>query len=70
MKEPFNLSLGEIAELTDAQLADIYFRPERSRAPVVGKPYWEVYRATWEGRGLTPEQIEAKWEKDFPGRKK
>lgn len=70
MREPFHLTIEQIADLTDYQLARIYLRrdPRDSPAHDASKQmsYREVYERTWSRRGLTPEQIEEKWRRDFP----
>jgi len=61
VKEPFNLSMAEIAQLTDYQLLHIYFRPDKQPPAREGKPYQQIFYETWRRRGLNQEQIREKW---------
>lgn len=63
--------MREIADLTDEQLLRIYMRmdPRDPKAKHVDRegqvmPYREIYENIWAKRGLTPEQIQARWDEE------
>ncbi len=73
VREPFHLRMHEIAALTDEQLIAVYLRADprdADRRPKVGEippggkvvnSYRDLFWDTWKARGLTDEQIEARW---------
>lgn len=72
MKEPFNLTMDQIADLTDYQLLQIYFRPDpNAPAPPASdggdvEDPRSIFEKVWARRGLTPEEIAAKWAAEHP----
>lgn len=72
VKEPYFLSLDQIADLTDFQLTQIYFRPsweEQRRRRLGHLPVLTpqgLFEKVWAARGLTADQIKEKWQRDYP----
>ena len=73
VQEPYNLSIKQIANLTDRQITYIYFRP-RKKSKDVGfdgggaAGYQASFIQVWASRGMPMEKIKEKWIKDFPNR--
>lgn len=71
VREPFNLSFGQIADLTDYQINEILFKhpADEKPAPEPGESltYEELFWRVWERRGLTEEQIAEKWRAESQG---
>lgn len=73
VKEPFNLTVPEIARLTDHQLQHVYFRPDANqkwdRLAARGEPvsqfwvFWDHHRR----HGMTDDAICALWREKNPG---
>lgn len=70
VNEPFNVPLHEIAQLTDYQINNIYFHPRTKEGaidvyahrPDPGQVDYEAeFRWSWQQKGATPEEIDAKW---------
>jgi hypothetical protein len=68
VREPFHLSIAQIAELTDEQLLDIYLRadPRDDSTPTVNKrgeklSDFEVFSRVWKRRGWSDEAISKRW---------
>lgn len=71
MIEPYNLSLQEIARLTDWQIANLLFCPrddDRLPLPLENEQeaaelsYEDLFRQTWKDRGCNPQEIERCWQ--------
>ena len=65
--------LDKIASMTDAQISQLYFRPrnkwgrlkrKHGKRRSKGRPvsWQDMFRRAWEKQGLTPEEIEIKWQ--------
>jgi hypothetical protein len=65
VKEPYNLTLAQIGQLTPYQVRNIYFRsPERDQPkPARVQTYREIFWGIWKHRGLTEEQIAERWQR-------
>lgn len=70
-REPWNLSIEAIADLTDYQIAAVLLAPDPLRSSSGredgGLSYREWYFAAWRRRGLSEAEIQARWERDYPG---
>lgn len=64
VKEPYNLRLHEIAQLTDQQIAEIYCRPEPEEAPPDDTPekIMQDFLMCCSWQGLPIDQALDKWE--------
>ena len=65
VKEPYNLTIEEISNLTPYQVKNIYFRPEEADEPVgeyicEKDLFWKVHK-DW--KGMTEEETESAWKK-------
>ena len=71
MREPFNLSFAQIAELTDYQISEILMKhPADEPAPgpeAVYLPPEELHYRVWAKRGLSDEEIAEKWRAESQG---
>lgn len=70
VNEPFNLRPWEIAQLTDYQINNIYFHPRTKEGAIdvdaYAKPakefsYEDEFRYSWQQKGLSQAEIDAKW---------
>lgn len=68
VREPFNMSFEQIADLTDYQIAEILWKHPADEAtrslPPEKNGYMtqeELLRRVWQRRGLSESEIEEKW---------
>lgn len=72
VREPFNLSFEQIADLTDYQIAEILFK-HPADTPAEKPPdgnnltHEELFWRVWQRRGLSEEQIAEKWRAESQG---
>lgn len=67
VKEPFNMSLADIAKLTDYQIVNILFRPEKKQGDG-SEESWSPFRLFWwqlkvSQPGIFDEEIITRWQK-------
>lgn len=72
VREPFNLSFAEIADLTDYQISEILFQhpadePTRPAAEQVYLTPEQLFWRVWERRGLSEAEIAEKWRAESQG---
>lgn len=67
-RDPYFLSIEQIADLTDYQLLQVYFRPQGERNGGGGnyEDPREIFRKVWERRGATAAEIAARWNESHP----
>jgi len=64
VREPFNLSFAQIADLTDYQIRAILFQHPADPKPApagVYRPPEELFERVWRRRGLSDDEIAEKW---------
>lgn len=73
VREPFCMSLAEIADLDPYQVHHIFFRDKSKRldragaasgaaAPMTPATYEQLFRRTWKARGYADADVDAKWQ--------
>ncbi len=70
VNEPFHLRLDDVAKLTDFQLEEVYFRPERDAKPAGATPVSAFYSYWWALRksGNDDAEVVRRWQLERPGR--
>lgn len=72
VREPFNLSFEQIADLTDYQISEILFQhpadePAKNPAEQVYLTPEQLFWRVWQRRGLSEEEIAEKWRAESQG---
>lgn len=76
VREPFNLTMDQIADLSPAVVAEVYLYPDPKKKFEDGfamggdmvMDYQDRFVKLWKFRGKKDEEIKEKWKNDFPNR--